>query len=219
MRENIWKEQRETILAIIFCIVVGGPIVWLIYQPLPDAALSEPYSGTGQITVPFLDELSQLPEFLGRVPPEDVEPLILKYTNEERQKHGVAPLEWDDQLSTIARRHSQDMVDNNYFSHDNLQGDDPTDRARKYGYPLRKNLGGGWYSDGIGENIGKMPTGNVAGIGVVANTADAIARAQVDSWMKSPGHKQNILDPQYSRLGVGVAHDGHQYYYSTQNFW
>jgi len=220
MRRGVWKEQRETILAIIFCVVVGGPTVWLMHQPLPDEALPETYSGAGQITIPYFDELSKLPALvLGRVNTVDIESAILLYTNEERQKHGAAPLTWDDQLSTIARQHSQDMVNNNYFSHDNQQGDDPTDRARKHGYSLRKDLGGGWFSEGIGENIGQMLPGDVAGVGIVINTADAIARAQVDSWMNSPGHKQNILNPQYSKLGVGVAHDGHLYYFSTQDFW
>ena len=43
-----------------------------------------------------------------------------------------------------------------------------------------------------------MPTGNVAGIGYVANDADSIARAQVESWMQSPGHRKNILNAQFS---------------------
>jgi len=124
----------------------------------------------------------------------------------------------DDRLSLIAREHSQDMALNNYLSHDNQQGESPTDRARKHGYPVRKEHGGGWYTDGIGENIGKMPTGNVEGIGIVSNTADAVARAQVQTWIESPGHRQNILDPSYSTIGVGVACDGHLYYYSTQDF-
>lgn len=148
----------------------------------------------------------------------DVEKAILYYTNEERKNQGVGPLNWDERLAVVARDHSQDMAENNFFAHDNLRGEDPTARAKCHGYPTHKELGGGWYSDGIAENIGKMPTGNVVGIGHVARDADEIARVQVTSWMQSPGHMRNILDPDYSRLGVGVAYDG-VYYISTQNFW
>ena len=148
----------------------------------------------------------------------DIEKAILYYTNEERKTHGVSALNWDERLAVVAREHSQDMVKSNFFAHDNLRGEDPTARAKRHGYPTRKELGGGWYSDGIAENIGEMPTGNVMGIGHVARDADEIARAQVTSWMQSPGHMRNILDPGYSRLGVGVAYDG-VYYVSTQNFW
>jgi len=148
----------------------------------------------------------------------DIEKAILYYTNEERKTHDVSALNWDEGLAVVAREHSQDMVESHFFAHDNLRGEDPTARAKRHGYPTRKELGSGWYSDGIAENIGKMPTGNVVGIGHVARDADEIARAQVTSWMQSPGHMRNILDPGYSRLGVGVAYDGF-YYVSTQNFW
>lgn len=146
-----------------------------------------------------------------------VEQAILKYTNAERKNHGLRELRWDSQLAEIAREHSKDMVDNDYFSHDNLRGEDPTARARKHGYSTTKSLGGGWTSHGIAENIGKMPTGSVQGVGYVGSDADSIAMAQVESWMDSPGHRQNILTSDYDRLGVGVAYDG-LYYVSTQNF-
>lgn len=195
-------------------------MLWLMYQPLPDEAPPDAYNEVEGISFPSFDDAIQLldPAF-GRVNTSEVESAILQYTNEERQKNGVAPLTWDDRLSTIARQHSQDMVDNRYVSHDNLQGESPTDRARKHGYPLRKDLGGGWYSEGIGENINKMPTGEIEGFGIVIITPDAIARAHTVSWMDSPGHRENILNPQYDKLGVGVVYDGHTYYYATQNFW
>ena len=110
------------------------------------------------------------------------------------------------------------MVENDFFSHANLKGEDPTDRAIKSGYNVHKELGGGWFSEGVAENIGKMPPGSVQGVGYVNNDPESIAKAQVASWMTSPGHRANILDSQYSHLGVGVAYDG-LYYVSTQNFY
>ncbi len=148
----------------------------------------------------------------------DIELAILKYTNLERTKNGLKELVWDEKLSEIAREHSEDMALNQYYSHINLKGEDPTDRAERHGYDTRKELGDGTYQLGIGENIGGMPTGHVLEIGYVSNNADSIAKAQVKSWMNSIGHRENILDPYYDRIGVGVAYDG-LYYISTQNFW
>jgi uncharacterized protein YkwD len=150
--------------------------------------------------------------------PRDVEQAVLRLTNDERIRNGLAPLAWDEHLAEVARDHSTDMAVHHFFSHTNLQGEGTTERAERHGYPVRKDLGGGWYSEGIGENLNMMPTGNVVGIGYVANDAESIARAQVDAWMESPGHRSNILNSEYSRIGVGVAYDG-LYYYSTQNFW
>jgi uncharacterized protein YkwD len=147
-----------------------------------------------------------------------VEQAILKYTNMERKSRELNELRWDANLAEVARDHSLDMVNNNFFSHDNLQGEDPTARALRHNYNVHKELGGGWYSDGIAENIGKIPTGNVEGMGYIYSDADSIGKAQVESWMQSSGHRQNILDQQYVRLGVGVAYDG-TYYVATQNFY
>ena len=148
----------------------------------------------------------------------DVEQAILKYTNLERKSRGLSELQWDANLAEVARDHSLDMVKNNFFSHTNLKVEDPIARAISHNYNVHKELGGGWFSDGIAENIGKMPTGNVEGIGYVSSDADSIAKAQVDSWMQSSGHRANILDSNYIRLGVGVAYDGLNYF-ATQNFY
>lgn len=149
---------------------------------------------------------------------KEIEILIFKYTNIERRNHGLDELVWDEKLVEIAREHSEDMANNAFSSHVNPNGESPPDRAKRHGYSLYKDLGGGCYSEGIAENIGKMPTGNVLEIGYVSDDADSIAKAQVESWMDSSGHRKNILNPNYDRLGVGVAYDG-TYYISTQNFW
>jgi uncharacterized protein YkwD len=148
----------------------------------------------------------------------DIEKLIFKYTNDERRKNGLKDLIWDEQLAVIAREHSQDMAKNNYFSHTNLVDEDPTARATRHGYPVRKPLGGGVYAVGIGENISKMPTGYVEGYEYISNDADSVAKAIVQSWMESPGHRANILSSSYDKLGIGVAYDG-KYYLTTQDFW
>jgi len=140
----------------------------------------------------------------------EIEILILKYTNIERKNVDLKELVWDEILSQIAREHSKDMAEKNFFDHENLSGEGPTDRAKRHGYYLHKELGDGWYTEGIAENIGKMTHVN--------NNEDSIAREQVKAWMESEGHRQNILNPNYDRLGVGVVYDD-PWYISTQNFW
>jgi uncharacterized protein YkwD len=147
-----------------------------------------------------------------------IELAILAYTNAERLTRGMPALHLDSALSKIARAHSLDMVERGFFDHNNPDGEDPTARAVRQGYPVRKELGGGWYSTGIAENIGKMATGEVIGRGYVRDDADSIAKAQVDSWMGSTGHRANLLDRTYDAIGIGVAFDGHTYYVSTQDF-
>ena len=152
------------------------------------------------------------------VAPAAIEQYIVLATNVERADAGLAPLQWDAELAAVARSHSGDMAANGYFSHINLQGEDPTDRAVRLEYPVIKHLGGGRMVTGIAENIGMMPTGNVADVGFVEEDAKAVAEAMVMMWMASPGHRENILEPGYDRIGVGVAYDGTSYI-ATQNFW
>jgi len=147
-----------------------------------------------------------------------VEKKIWIHCNLKRKEEGLAELEWDSELANIARTHSNDMVTNNYFEHINLKGEDPTDRAKRMGFHRTKQLGDGWYTDGIAENIGKMSFGNIQDIGYVNNNPESIAVAQVKSFMDSPGHRANILNEQYTHLGVGVAHNNGEYT-TTQNFW
>jgi uncharacterized protein YkwD len=149
---------------------------------------------------------------------DELEKAVLKYSNVERNKEGLNELKWDNKLGEIARAHSDDMVQRNFFDHDNPDGEDPSARAIRTGFSRTKQLGGGWFTDGIAENIGIMTTGDIVGIGYVSNDVESLAKAQVKSWMQSPGHRENILNGQYSHLGVGVSYDGSDYYF-TQNFW
>ncbi len=147
-----------------------------------------------------------------------IEQYIVLATNGERADHALAHLQWDADLAAVARSHSEDMAAYGYFDHVNLRGEDPTARAVRLEYPVIKSLGGGRISTGIGENIGMMPTGNVADYGYVDEDAKAVAEAMVAMWMASPGHRENILEPGFDRIGVGVAYDGTSYI-ATQDFW
>jgi uncharacterized protein YkwD len=69
---------------------------------------------------------------------------------------------------------------------------------------------------GIGENISQIPTGSVVGCGSVRTDED-IANCAVQGWKESPGHYANMINTQYSEIGVGVGESGGTFYL-TQDF-
>jgi uncharacterized protein YkwD len=121
---------------------------------------------------------------------------IVELTNQERAKRGLAPLTIDAALNNSAQAHSQDMADHDYFSHTGQNGSTAGQRITAGGFaPL-------W---AYGENI-------AAG----QPSADEVMQA----WMNSAEHRDNILSPDYTHIGVGFAYNANTTYhwYWTQHF-
>jgi uncharacterized protein YkwD len=108
----------------------------------------------------------------------------------------VNAVEMNEVMRVASRLHSLDMANQNYFSHDSLDGRQMADRIADAGFQ------GAWP---LGENIQ----------GGSSTAADAVA-----SLMTSPGHCQNIMDPEYGVMGIGYAYDetSRLHHYWTQNF-
>lgn len=120
-------------------------------------------------------------------PHADLEAAVADLVNDERAEAGCGALERDSRLDAAARLHAEDMAANDYFSHTSQDGSGPTERAAAQGY-----------EDGVGENI-------------AAGYPDV--EAVMEGWMNSEGHRANILNCDYSLLGVGVAdRDGTLYW-------
>ena len=116
-------------------------------------------------------------------------------------------LQWDNDLASVARAHSEDMATRNYFDHDTPEGLDPTDRLHAAGLNCRK---GNRY--GIAENIA---------IETSLDNVDMAAFEAVRGWVGSPGHKRNLLNEEYDSTGVGAAlgtWQGRKALYLTQVF-
>jgi uncharacterized protein YkwD len=142
--------------------------------------------------------------------------------NQQRTSNGVSSLNYDSSLASIARMHSTDMAQNNYFSHYTPQGLSPTDRANQARYSCYKNYGS-YYTDGIAENIMQNNLYDSVtyydGIPRYAwNSQEDIAQSTVSGWMNSPGHRQNILTSTYDREGIGVAIASDDKVYITEDF-
>jgi len=116
---------------------------------------------------------------------------VLTLVNQERARAGCAPLTADPRLDALATAFSDDMAARGYFSHTDPDGRTPWDRAKaaSIGY-----LGG--------ENIARGQ-----------RTPEEVMAA----WMNSPGHRANILNCHYTKLGVGV-HEGTGGPWWTQDF-
>jgi uncharacterized protein YkwD len=113
---------------------------------------------------------------------------MLCLVNRVRERYGIAPLRFNIDLFRSATGHSNDMVRNGYFSHYGSAGSTLTGRVGRAGYLA----GAGFYL--IGENIGGGP-------GRRFGSPIQVFR----SWMDSPPHRANMLDPKFYDFGVGVA--------------
>jgi uncharacterized YkwD family protein len=113
---------------------------------------------------------------------------MVELVNQERAKAGVAPLTIDLELSRVARIKSQDMKDNNYFSHTSPTYGSPFEMMKNFGIRYRT----------AGENLAKHSSVESAHAGL----------------MNSEGHRKNILNPNFTHIGVGIVDD--RYY--TQMF-
>ena len=115
---------------------------------------------------------------------------VVDLTNEERAKYGLSPLQIDRELSRVAREKSNDMAKNGYFSHNSPVYGSPFDMMKNYGITYRT----------AGENIAKGQ-----------RTPEEV----VNAWMNSSGHRANILNGDFTHIGVGFVEQGNHW---TQQF-
>ena len=127
----------------------------------------------------------------------DTARLVIRYTNQARAGHNLQPLSRYLALQSAAQGHSNWMAQHS-FSHTGHQGSTPHQRIKAIGFAGQMTA----------ENIYKFPA---------RRDQEKLARDLVDGWMKSPGHRANILNGQLRYIGVGIAQSGN-YIYATQNF-
>lgn len=108
---------------------------------------------------------------------EEIE--LLKLINVERKKNGLTELKFDAELQRVARIKAQDLVDNNYFSHNSPTYGSPFEMIKSFGITYKA----------AGENI----------------AGNSTLQGAVTAWMNSEGHKANILSNAYNYTGIGVV--------------
>jgi uncharacterized protein YkwD len=107
--------------------------------------------------------------------------------NVQRARHALRALRPNADLARSAQRHSLDMVAANYFDHTSPSGETPLARIKASTYLTRRSA----YL--VGENI------------ALATMQLATPAAIVAGWMHSPGHRANILNPDFRDSGIGIV--------------
>ncbi len=169
--------------------VVSGDTLWKIANKT-ETGISELIAANPQVsninliypgqklTIPTQDQI------------KEYEQEVIRLVNVERTKQGLKELKYDWELARVARYKSEDMRDNNYFSHNSPVYGSPFDMMKNFGIKYKA----------AGENIAKGQS-----------TPEQVVKA----WMNSSGHRANILSTKFTHIGVGYAKNGHIW---TQQF-
>lgn len=167
-----------------------GPVIYNSRLLIPLRALAEGINGNV-----FWDEGSRSVyiSYDQAVNDKTLPKEVLRLTNEIRVQNGLNELVWDDELARVGREHCIDMAAREYFDHNTPEGLSPLDRMQNAGI---------WR--------------NYAGENIAAGQIDP--QAVVDAWMESPGHRDNILFPNYTRMGVSFYRGGNYGVYWAQEF-
>ena len=170
--------------------VVSGDTLWKLAVKY-EVGLSEIKAANPQIQnfdLIYPGDKINIPTLDSKV--TDFEQEVIRLVNEIRVENGLKALTYDWELSRVARYKSQDMKDNNYFAHNSPIYGSPFQMIRNFGISFRS----------AGENIAK---------------GYSTPQAVVNGWMNSSGHRANILNANYTHIGVGYVASGN---YWTQMF-
>jgi len=188
----------------------------------PTVALCVTFLGASNGTVDRIDAVLGDNKELN---PKTLSVAIHEQVNDVRVETGLPALAWNGALRSVSVAHSDDMARHSYFSHTNLDGESPSDRADRLGFecrPDQKDL-----KFGIGENL---YAGYTYGTYTLARNnrrerikrdwkdADQIVEEVVNGWLASPGHRANLLEPNYIEEAIGVVITDDDRVYVTQNF-
>lgn len=186
-------------------VIQSGSTFSFVYQPSQEGTYLLEINDTGGsalVNVPIYigNYIPLIPDFFDLQDPlektqtlnlQEAREEMLQYINSERQKQGLKVVKLLPQLNTLAQNHTDDMVENEFFAHVNLQGETPDDR--------RINLS--IYTD-VGENLAHAPT--------VYFAHEALMRSAI--------HRKNILTSYWDTVGLGITKDENGYLVVAEEF-
>lgn len=169
--------------------VWGGPVLGLIaalalgigFQAQPAWAQETPPAREFPQAQPYRVFISMTAKTAAAIVPVQAQSeldQVLALTNAERAKVGCGALKINNTLAIVAQAHAIDMAENDFFDHNSLNGASPFDRMQAAGYNFSS----------AAENI-------AAGYSTPATV--------MDGWMNSAGHRSNILNCNYTEIGIG----------------
>ncbi|MDG5787269.1 CAP domain-containing protein [Evansella sp. AB-P1] len=154
-------------------------------QHQPEQQNEQPQQDEAEVTDVQEENENQATDDIGSIQQQ-----VIDLTNAERRNNGLNELQGDSALSNVAQTKSTDMQENNYFSHTSPTYGSPFDMIRDFGVSYNS----------AAENIAQGQ-----------RTAEEV----VQSWMNSEGHRKNILNGDFTHIGVGYDENGHHW---TQMF-
>jgi uncharacterized protein YkwD len=179
----VWSNQSIEINKSRVAGALSYNIQWLNQQLAPIFSRAVQKSFTKYTVEPEANEIVKLHFTVNNATDRsDLESKMLELVNQERVKRGFNPLKADPQLTIVGRMHSRDMFTRGYFSHYTPEGKDPFDRMKASGVRFLT----------AGENLALGQTLIICHEGL----------------MNSPGHKANILNPSFGRVGIGILDGG-----------
>lgn len=184
MRKNLFSKARFALCFASAVFLFGLSAISSAFSQSPDSKQSKPFYKTSAVA-----------DVSGNFSNDEYE--IFNLVNNERRKKRLADLYWDDELARIARKYSQQMARQHFFSHYDSDGKSVIDRANSAKIK-------GWSK--IGENL------------FYCEGVDDFDNLAVKGWMKSPGHRQNILDNAWTSTGIGIALSNDGKIFVTQIF-
>lgn len=152
---------------------------------------------------------SPSPDTSNLIPPDipELQKVMQELINEDRRKNGLSEVAWDETAAVAGTQHAIEMAQYGYISHYNLDG---------YGPDYRYSLAGGLHT--IQENI-HLTKYSMNNTPQSANEWEQLVRKAQESLMGSEGHRNNILSPEHTHVGIGIAHDMDDGYFAiTQEF-
>ena len=225
LRYKYRKEREKKIKRAIIALIILAVAGYFLYPVFQSGEIQSSFQSVGEDISSWWTESSNYSPPVTSSKPEnniqELEKQIHVLINEEREKRELPALAWNDKLNVIARKHSQDMANRNYFSHEDPEGHDFSYRYRQEGFNCEVRVENYIYmgAENIFQNNLYDSITYYSGIPSYDwNSQEEIAESTVQEWMNSPGHRRNILTAYLKREGIGVAISNDDKVYITENF-
>lgn len=207
-RGSVAVTALKIVLGIFLISAIGG-IVFFGYATLDEGPSTPEFEQAGELRYEVTNDWENPGPYDG-YDREEIESLVVNYTNEERSAEGLNLLKDSESHLEVARNHSRDMANNGYVGHVDSQGRGFEERVERRGCSSTgENAAATFYEVPV-ENARTDET-------VRVNGEDDIAQMLVDDWMASPPHRENLLG-EYDSVSVGVYVSEGNTVFATQVF-
>lgn len=189
----VYKNEYIRVFAKIgewYVVQTNNDLIGAVSTKYVRAINSNTYNSSNQETTP--NNTTQINKTDVSTTPSELEKELLTLINQKRAAYGLSNLSFDTALQKTARAKAEDLVANNYFSHNSPTYGTPFEMMKSFGVTYKT----------AGENI----------------AGNSTLEGAVNAWMNSQGHRENILNNAYNLTGIGVVKSNTYGYVMVQMF-